>query len=280
MEGDSMKTISLFKSRAIKPVPLVNIQNIRIASPCPADWNKMIGDERVRHCAECNLNVYNLSAMTEREIQTLIAKNQGRLCGRFYRRADGTIITQDCPRGLRAVGRRVSRTVAGVVTAMMSVSFALAGTKPQQCPPTTSQNEPNKPGVAILVTDPQGAVVSGANVSLVKEDTGKKKKTKQKIGTTDANGRLFLTGLPTGKYELEVNFQGFRTFRLTVQVREDRLESIKLGLQVADSGVMVGVLIAEDPMIETTESQVTNAFSRPSLDISLPSRGGVSPIRQ
>lgn len=69
--------ISLFNRGAAKPVPLVNIQNIRIAAPCPADWNKMIGDERVRHCAECNLNVYNLSAMTEREVQKLIARSHG-----------------------------------------------------------------------------------------------------------------------------------------------------------------------------------------------------------
>jgi len=30
----------------------VSLSNLRIASPCPADWNKMAGDERVRHCSE------------------------------------------------------------------------------------------------------------------------------------------------------------------------------------------------------------------------------------
>src|SRR5258708_31712641 len=120
MEGDSMSAF-FYNPKPPKPVPLVNIQNIRVASPCPADWNKMVGDERTRHCAECNLNVYNLSAMTEREVQKLIVKSQGRLCARFYRRADGTILTQDCPRGLRAVAQHVSRTVAAVLSAVMSV---------------------------------------------------------------------------------------------------------------------------------------------------------------
>src|ERR1700686_2052770 len=174
-----MRVSSFFHRRAAKPAPLVNIHNIRVASPCPADWNKMIGDERVRHCAECNLNVYNLSAMTEREVKRLVAGSQGRMCARFYRRADGTILTQDCPHGLRAVARRVSRTVAAVLSAVMSVGFAVAGTKPQQCPPPASQNEHNEPGVAILVTDPQGAVVSGAEVILVRPDG--KKNTKQKM---------------------------------------------------------------------------------------------------
>ena len=99
---------SFLNRPAAKPAPLIdiqkiNIQNIRVASPCPADWNTMAGDDRIRHCSECNLNVYNLSAMTEREVQRLIANSQGRVCGRFYRRADGTILTQDCPRGLRRV---------------------------------------------------------------------------------------------------------------------------------------------------------------------------------
>ena len=57
--------------------PPVNLSNIRIASPCPADWEKMVGDERVRHCAECNLNVYNLSAMTKRQVQELIEDSRG-----------------------------------------------------------------------------------------------------------------------------------------------------------------------------------------------------------
>lgn len=61
-----------------------SLSNIRIASPCPADWNQMVGDERIRHCAECNLNVYNLSAMTEREAQQLLGGNRGkRMCLRL-----------------------------------------------------------------------------------------------------------------------------------------------------------------------------------------------------
>ncbi|MGZ4896492.1 MAG: hypothetical protein ACXVJ0_08525, partial [Candidatus Angelobacter sp.] len=81
----------IFRSRS-KPEE-VRPGNIRIASPCQAEWEKMVGDERVRHCSECNLNVYNLSAMTERQVQELIAGSQGkRLCTRFYRRADGTVL--------------------------------------------------------------------------------------------------------------------------------------------------------------------------------------------
>ena len=60
-----------------KPDP-INLSNIRVASPCPSDWGKMVGTEQVRHCSECNLNVYNLSAMNERQVQELIADSRGK----------------------------------------------------------------------------------------------------------------------------------------------------------------------------------------------------------
>src|SRR5258708_20071013 len=78
-----------------------------IASPWPAEWSKMTGTNRVRHCSACNLNVYNFSAMTQDEIDDLVSGSRGsRLCVRIYRRADGTMLTEDCPRGLCALVAR------------------------------------------------------------------------------------------------------------------------------------------------------------------------------
>ena len=36
---------------------------LRVASPCSADWDRMQGNERVRYCPQCKLNVYNFAAM-------------------------------------------------------------------------------------------------------------------------------------------------------------------------------------------------------------------------
>src|SRR5690349_9803270 len=49
------------------------LPNLRVASPCSADWNRMQGDDRVRFCPECRLDVYDFSAMTAREIEQLLA---------------------------------------------------------------------------------------------------------------------------------------------------------------------------------------------------------------
>jgi hypothetical protein len=80
----------------------------------------MIGDERVRFCGQCNLNVYNISAMTKQEAERLITQAEGRLCVRYYRRADGTILTKNCPVGLRALKRRLSRIASASASAVLS----------------------------------------------------------------------------------------------------------------------------------------------------------------
>jgi hypothetical protein len=82
---------------------------IRIASPCPAKWEEMTGDERQRHCSLCNLNVYNLSELSREEAEAFLAEREGRVCVRLYRRQDGTVITHDCPVGLAAVRAQVVR---------------------------------------------------------------------------------------------------------------------------------------------------------------------------
>ncbi len=96
------------------------LNNISVASPCSQDWNEMIGTERKRFCGECKLNVYNLSGMTKDEAENLILRSEGRLCVRFFRRVDGSILTKDCPVGWQALKRRVSKTV----TAFASLVFA------------------------------------------------------------------------------------------------------------------------------------------------------------
>ena len=96
------------------------LDHVRVAAPCAAGWERMQGNERVRFCDQCNLNVYNLSALTRPEAERLIMSTEGRLCVRFYRRADGTILTQNCPVGFSAIKRRVARLASSVITAVLS----------------------------------------------------------------------------------------------------------------------------------------------------------------
>lgn len=96
------------------------LDHVRIAAPCKADWQQMIGTDRVRFCGQCNLNVYNLSSMTKTGAESLIAQTEGRLCVRFYRRTDGSILTRNCPVGLRAIRRRLSYLAKAAAAAVLS----------------------------------------------------------------------------------------------------------------------------------------------------------------
>src|SRR5215213_5153777 len=95
------------------------LEHVKVAAPCPADWSKMVGDERARYCDRCSLHVYNLSGMTRREAEALVTNAEGRLCVRFYRRPDGTILTRNCPVGLSALRRRAAHVATATLTAVL-----------------------------------------------------------------------------------------------------------------------------------------------------------------
>lgn len=91
------------------------LDDVRIASPCAASWDDMIGDDRMRFCQQCTKNVYNLSAMSREAAEALLRAGQereaargGGMCVRLYRRADGTVLTADCPDGARRKKRRLA----------------------------------------------------------------------------------------------------------------------------------------------------------------------------
>ena len=103
------------------PEDISLLDRVVIATPCTASWSAMKGDEKVRFCEQCLLNVYNFSAMTREEAERLIIEKEGRLCATFYQRRDGTILTRDCPIGLRALRRGLARVIAtfGTAAALM-----------------------------------------------------------------------------------------------------------------------------------------------------------------
>ena len=96
--------------------------DLRIASPCRESWDDMRGDESVRHCERCSLNVYNLSAMREDQVAELIQRTEGRICARFYQRLDGTVMTADCPVGRREklVARFSWAAVAAIIVTLVA----------------------------------------------------------------------------------------------------------------------------------------------------------------
>jgi len=99
----------------------IPLEQIRVASPCRASWDDMTGDDHARFCGQCEKHVYNLSGMSRNEAEALVHRTEGRMCVRFYRRSDGTMLTQDCPVGVRAAWRKT--LVLGGVAAVLLIGF-------------------------------------------------------------------------------------------------------------------------------------------------------------
>ena len=97
------------------------LDSIKVASPCSADWDAMVGNNRQRFCGQCKMNVYNLSGMTKREAEELLMNAEGKLCARFFKRSDGTVITKDCPVGWQ----KVRKTMSKFWTATASLAITL-----------------------------------------------------------------------------------------------------------------------------------------------------------
>lgn len=125
MERERQQIAAQLDTQEKEPTPL--FAKLAIASPCPASWDDMRGDNRVRFCGECKKNVYNVSEMTRLEAEELLRKNgDGDMCVRFYERADGTILTQDCPVGVQKKQRRKLALAVIGGTAMWGASIAAA----------------------------------------------------------------------------------------------------------------------------------------------------------
>lgn len=122
---------------------------LRVATPCARDWDEMTGDARARFCGDCRLTVYDLSELTTDEARALIREKEGRLCVRFFQRADGTVLTRDCPVGvtrrrklIAGSGAAVS-SVAGLAALVLALfTGAPRETKPQ---PATAISQPPQP---------------------------------------------------------------------------------------------------------------------------------------
>jgi hypothetical protein len=139
------------------------LDGVKIASPCTASWDEMKGDDRVRFCGGCEKNVYNLSAMGREEAESLLRAKEGNLCARLYRRADGTVITADCPVGAKRVRRRrlaLATVGGGIFTAMAALGVGAASTVTLGVPAVMGKlarpvvPPPEEPMMGMLIEEP------------------------------------------------------------------------------------------------------------------------------
>jgi Carboxypeptidase regulatory-like domain len=237
------------------------LNSLRIASPCSVGWEKMSGDEKARLCQLCNLKVYNIVQMTDHEVEALLAEANGRLCLRLYRRHDGTILTRDCPVGLRGVRRRLSLSAGAIFAAIVTCAGIVFGQKqPKKLDDLSNEtwkvtrqpvtnNRVNS--ISGEVRDTLGAVVPGARIVLKGENGNLK--------TVVNNDGIFeFPKVEPGDYLLTVEFEG-----------PFEPQSSQLTVHPSETVNVVAVLKAMECTVTTGLSAVS--FERPMIDTSVPS---------
>jgi ankyrin repeat protein len=261
--------------------PLRSLDRITIPTPCDADWDSMAGNDQVRFCEHCNLHVNNLSSMTRVDAMRLVARSRGRLCVRYIQRPDGGVLATGVPEKLYRISRRVSRIAAGAFTATLSLTTTAAqsGSGQQQNAlrqtPAVATATSQEPGAILsgVITDPNGAVVSGATLTMTN--------TKTNLAftyTTGDDGAYKFSLLESGPYSLVVEAPGFEKKEVPgLDLRAGSNETENLLLQIPE--LTVRVEINAEPIavvqrvtggaiaIRRPEDPLVNAASKDDLDL-------------
>jgi hypothetical protein len=132
------------------------LANVRVASPCKQSWADMVGDDRVRVCAGCERPVFNLSEMTRAEAEAVLATRGITPCVRFYRRADGTVMTADCPTGARPKPPRLAGVAAGTMLLASSAALAEPAAPSSEVPAAETSVSPEGPAAEPTVNPCSG----------------------------------------------------------------------------------------------------------------------------
>lgn len=230
---------------------LRSLDQLIIQKPCKADWQSMSGNDRVRFCEHCNLRVTDLSSMSRSEAMRLVARSQGRLCVRLVQTSGGRIVPHKDR--IYGIGHRVSQLAAGVFTATLSVTTAAAqsGSQIDRARTESATVNPGSPSakdvwLSGIITDPNGAVVAGAKVTLVNGQTQL-----AFICTTDDDGAYKFSLLEPGRYSLSVEATTFaKTEKPEVDLKANGEEKVDLTLQIPS-------LNAEVEINAETTNQVT-----------------------
>jgi hypothetical protein len=112
-------------------------------------------------------------------------------------------------------------------------------------------------GVFGRVTDPTGAVVAGATITL-RDASGKTRQT-----TTGRDGSFNLTELPAGRYDLTATATGFKTKEQSIELKASEVAMMAPVLDVGTASETVEVSGAA-PTLETESASVSRIMPVPS----------------
>lgn len=247
-------------------------KNLTIPSPCAADWNSMKGNDQVRFCEHCCLEVHNVSLMTRTQAERLIARSKGQLCVRYHHNEAGQPLTLPVGQKLHRMGRRVSRFAAGAFTATLSVTSTIA--QPSGNSQLGNLNRPAAEEINVqsgtgsisgTIKDQNGALITAATVSILNQQG-----TLALYASTDFNGTFKIESLAAGIYNLRIEAPGFAADEvgniylragdemrlertLDVAHLEEKVDIESEGDIVSSTGGVVSIIAPADPFIRAAQ---------------------------
>ncbi len=118
------------------------------------------------------------------------------------------------------------------------------------------------------VTDPTGAVVSGASVKIISLDTNAERET-----ATGDDGNFAFQLLTPGRYRIETTAAGFQTISVEAVVNITQTTTLDVPLKVAGSMDSSVIVTAEAPVLQTETSQNGRVITGETLrQLPLPTR--------
>ncbi len=146
--------------------------------------------------------------------------------------------------------RRFKRSALELYQGLNALRFALRLALPLLLVFVTSLFAGVGGSISGTITDPSGAVVSGANVTAINTSTG----IRQSV-TTDSRGSYSLLSLPIGHYNLEVTSTSFRPYRRTgVVINANSALTVDAMLELGERSDSVTV-VEDQLQVDTSSTQ-------------------------
>lgn len=234
---------------------------MRVASPCSVGWETMTGDDRVRRCDSCELNIYNFAEMTKPEIVNLIENAEGRICGRLFLRSDGTVLTKDCPVGIRAVYKQTARLAGAALSAifaLFSVGFGQNKSNNETACKKSgtlfSTESRNLNLVEGTILDPNCEIVPNAKITLTNKNTKREYQAE-----SDKNGYYSILLNAPGRYTYKAESEGFQSYYKNLEINTN--ESLQLNVTLDVRMIeFIGDIIVKDEKSRIDLKSSNNTF--------------------
>jgi TonB family protein len=126
----------------------------------------------------------------------------------------------------------------------------------------TTTRDPKRPAISGTILDAHNGVIPGASVSLTRSGS------REVVATmmTGSDGGFAFDGVPSGSYELTVTRMGFRTSRLSLNLREGQSAVTVIRLEVGSLSETVTIYADRPPTAGTQTSPTPGTWPRTAAD--------------